>query len=201
MLWKTDSVLNKNSPIWCSVAVADLGRWIVQQGYAKTLVPVTKRSIIQVEEHILQTLGWHLDPPTVTAAARIILKRFFILTEGQFGSNAADLQQTTDKYVREVIMTHARSQYPTVKLARGAVALSLASVGLLPQEGSPSIVPESAQHTWREICTVAFGTKTFLGDMVELGRFLDTRRHSATSSNHWDSKVKPRRSVIQRMHV
>jgi len=157
----------------------------VQQGYARTLVPVTKQSIIQLERNIVQILGWRLDPPTVTSAMRIILQRLMILmkTTGQFVRNAADVQRATDRYVWEIMKTKATYHFPTVKLARGAVALSMASAKLLPREGRASIVPESAQHTWNQICTLAFASETFLEDMVELGCFLDTGRQTATSSS------------------
>jgi len=145
----------------------------MQQGYTRNQVPVTQRNMIQLEKHIVQALGGHLNPPTVTAATQIILQRLTILTEGRCGSTAADLKKVTNKYAWAIIVTKAHIQYLIVKLARGAVALSLASKRLLPMEGRASILPESAQHAWNQICKVAFGTGTFLEDMVEVKRFLD----------------------------
>jgi len=173
ILWKNDSVLKRNIPIRCAAAVQELGVWLIQQGYAKNLVPVTKQNMIQLEQHIVQTLMWHLDPPTITAATQIILQRLMILTHGRFGSTAVDIKQATDKHVRAIIMGGAHNQYPIVKLARGAVALSLASAGLFPMDGRASIVPEQAQHAWNHICKVAFGAATFLEDMVEVRRCLE----------------------------
>jgi len=61
--WKTDSVFNEESHVFRAGAAEELGRWIIQQGYAKTVVPVTQNTVIQLEARILITLGWHLDPP------------------------------------------------------------------------------------------------------------------------------------------
>jgi len=196
ILWKTNSVSNRKRQSWCPVAVQDLGRWLMQQGHTRNQVPVTQGNIIQLEKHIVQALGWHLDPPTVIAATQNILQRLTILTQGQCGNNAVDLKKATNKYAWAIVLKKAHIQYPIVKLARGAVALSLASERLLPIEGRASILPESAQHAWNQICKVAFGTETFLEDMVDVKRFLDGGR-TATSTNHGDAEVRPGRSHIQ----
>jgi len=180
IMWKAHSVNNRSTTFFCAGAVENMGRWIVQQGYAGDIAPVTKPTVIQLESNILRTLRWHLDPPTITSAAKIILHRFIVLTKGLLGSNA-EISDTTEKYVRKIIMSKARHHYPTVKLARGAVALSLASARLLPVQGRASIVPESAQNAWNDICKAAFVSETFLEDMVEVGRFLDNGRWTTTS--------------------
>jgi len=197
IMWKTDSVFNRDSNKFCAGVVEELGRWIIQQGYAKTVVPVTKNTIIQIEASILITLEWHLDPPTVTSTTQVILQRFMVLTKGRLASSAPDVRGATDKYVWKIIMSSAVTHYPIMKLARGAVALSLANAGLLPMQGKASIVPESAQNAWNDTCKLAFATETFLDDMVEIGRFLEPGRWTATSCNHGDSEVNPGRSQIQ----
>jgi len=49
IMWKTDSVFNRDSNKFCAGVVEELGRWIIQQGYAKTVLPVTKNTIIHIE--------------------------------------------------------------------------------------------------------------------------------------------------------
>jgi len=120
-----------------------------------------------------------------------------ILTKGLLESNAPDVRTDIDKYVWKIIMSSASNHYPIMKLARGAVALSLASAGFLPMQGGASNVPESAQNDWNDVCKLAFATDTFLEDMVEVGRFLEPGRWTATSCNHGDSEFNPGRSQIQ----
>jgi len=124
-----------------------------------------------------------------------------ILTKGLLESNAPDVRTDIDKYVWKIIMSSASNHYPIMKLARGAVALSLANARLVPVEGRASIVPKSAQDKWNEICKAAFATETFLEDMVEVNRFLDHGRWTTTSCNQGDSEVNPGRSRIHVMQI
>jgi len=77
IMWKNYSVLNRDSNIFRAWVVENLGRWIIQQGYAKTFVHVTQNTIIQLTATILKTLGSHLDPQQSVWLRTLFCKMFW----------------------------------------------------------------------------------------------------------------------------